>query len=55
MLEIQNLLRTSLGQPKVTELKTNVILYEEINSQNPGVLSEATIIEEEQEWVMMTQ
>ena len=49
MLEIQNLLRTSLGQPKVTELKTNVVLYEEINNQNPGVLSEATIIEEEQE------
>ena len=49
MLEIQNLLRTSLGEPKVTELKTNVVLYEEINNQNPGVLSEATIIEEEQE------
>ena len=30
MLEMQNLLRRSLDKPEVTELETNVVLYENI-------------------------
>ena len=34
---MQNLLRTSLDKPKVTELETNAVLYETIyGSQNGG-------------------
>jgi len=39
LLEIQNLLRTSLDKPKVTELETNAVLYEDIfgNRNNTGL------------------
>ena len=37
MLEIQNLLRTSLDKPKVTELETNAILYEKLFGNQNGI------------------
>ncbi len=35
MLEMQNLLRRSLDKPEVTELETNVVLYENIYGRLP--------------------
>ena len=35
MLEMQNLLRRSLYKPEVTELETNVVLYENIYGRLP--------------------
>ena len=40
MLEMQNLLRRSLGQPEVTNLETNVVLYENLYGQ--GQLPQST-------------
>ena len=37
MLEMQNLLRRSLGKPEVTELETNVVLYENIYGRLPQI------------------
>lgn len=37
LLEIQNLLRTSLDKPKVTELETNAILYEKLFGNQNGI------------------
>ena len=37
MLEMQNLLRTSLDKPKVTELETNAVLYENVLGNQNGV------------------
>ena len=37
MLEMQNLLRTSLDKPKVTELDTNAVLYENVLGNQNGI------------------
>ena len=37
MLEMQNLLRRSLDKPEVTELETNVVLYENIYGRLPQI------------------
>ena len=37
LLEIQNLLRTSLDKPKVTELETNAVLYENVLGNQNGI------------------
>ena len=37
LLEMQNLLRTSLDKPKVTELETNAILYEKLFGNQNGI------------------
>ena len=37
LLEVQNLLRTSLDKPKVTELETNAVLYEDIFGNQNGI------------------
>ena len=46
LLEIQNLLRTSLDKPKVTELETNAVLYEDIfgNRNNTGLGKQVRLI-----------
>ena len=41
MLEMQNLLRRSLGQPEVTNLETNVVLYENLLGQFNQPLQES--------------
>jgi len=35
MLEMQNLLRRSLGQEEVTQLETNVVLFEDLFGRTP--------------------
>ena len=37
LLEIQNLLRTSLDKSKVTELETNAVLYEKVFGNQNGI------------------
>ena len=46
MLEMQNLLRRSLGQPEVTNLETNVVLYENLYGQGQLPQSTSVAVEE---------
>jgi len=48
MLEMQNLLRRSLGKEEVTELETNVVLYETAFGR-PGPSSSTSASSEETE------
>lgn len=47
MLEMQNLLRSSVDQPTVTQLKTNAVLYEEIYGRTPVSTSSAIISDDD--------
>lgn len=47
MLEMQNLLRSSVDQPTVTQLKTNAVLYEEIYGRAPVSTSSAIISDDD--------
>jgi len=47
MLEMQNLLRRSLGKPEVTELETNVVLYENIYGHLPQTAG--SVVNQEQQ------
>ena len=47
MLEMQNLLRSSVDQPTVTQLKTNAVLYEEVYGRAPVSTSSAIISDDD--------
>ena len=46
MLEMQNMLRRSLGQPEVTNLETNVVLHENLYGQGQLPQSTSVAVEE---------
>ena len=55
MLEMQNLLRRSLDKPEVTELETNVVLYENIYGRLPQTTGSAADQEQQGQQVQQVQ